>query len=352
MIITVLLGVEKSGKSMLTYAVKSEKFYETYSSTIGVDFSIVKLNESGSEDSKLQIWDTAGSERFRTITESYICNKNSYCFVIDPTQDIQAQITYFSSFLGSKSSIAIGCFCNLIISKLDLLPTVGAELFTVRMAQIEEFKTKLINDYQMKCELVETSAKDKTGIEELKTLLVKQFLENEKSIKAASTKASTTASSTQQQSGQSASVMDYRQMFSGLCAIPDMRVLPQDKAAAIDIFTRELNLADTLEKIQDLLTVAEHYINRHRNPKRDRLFLNPNTKTWQNCIKAARVEGLSILESKVQANDQTVTEDTLVHWHKQSLFAKHRNNSIFKGAFGHTKAQHQIDDLVWELRLR
>ncbi|CAF4252257.1 unnamed protein product, partial [Rotaria sp. Silwood2] len=41
-------------------------FYENYLATIGVDFKIRTINHNG-KTVKLQIWDTAGEERFRTI---------------------------------------------------------------------------------------------------------------------------------------------------------------------------------------------------------------------------------------------------------------------------------------------
>jgi hypothetical protein len=56
------------------------------------------------------------------------------------------------------------------------------------------------------------------------------------------------------------------------------------------------------------------------------------------------------LEDKVANKHPSVTEETLSDWEKQSLFAKHRNNSIFTGAFGKTKAQAKIEDLIWEWR--
>ncbi|CAF3829441.1 unnamed protein product, partial [Rotaria sp. Silwood1] len=44
-------------------------FYESYLATIGVDFKIRKMNHNG-KTVKLQMWDTAGDERFRTITSN------------------------------------------------------------------------------------------------------------------------------------------------------------------------------------------------------------------------------------------------------------------------------------------
>jgi GTPase SAR1 family protein len=42
----------------------------THLTTIGVDFKIKTLNVDGTKI-KMQIWDTAGQDRFKTITETY-----------------------------------------------------------------------------------------------------------------------------------------------------------------------------------------------------------------------------------------------------------------------------------------
>ncbi|KAL2998362.1 hypothetical protein AAZX31_09G095200 [Glycine max] len=61
-----LIGDSSVGKSclLLRFAV------DNYISTIGVDFKIRTVELEG-KIVKLQIWDGAGQERFRTITSSY-----------------------------------------------------------------------------------------------------------------------------------------------------------------------------------------------------------------------------------------------------------------------------------------
>lgn len=46
------------------------RFEENIMPTVGVDFSS-KMIKIGDKKIKLQIWDTAGHEKFRTITKSY-----------------------------------------------------------------------------------------------------------------------------------------------------------------------------------------------------------------------------------------------------------------------------------------
>jgi len=70
----ILIGNSGSGKSSLLSHYISGTFNELYNITIGVDYA-TKLLTLNIEDTiiniKLQIWDTAGQEIFRSITRSY-----------------------------------------------------------------------------------------------------------------------------------------------------------------------------------------------------------------------------------------------------------------------------------------
>ena len=57
--------------------------------TIGMDFSI-KMLESHNGPYKLQLWDTAGQEKFRSIMPSYIRNSRIAVIVYDVTSTFSA----------------------------------------------------------------------------------------------------------------------------------------------------------------------------------------------------------------------------------------------------------------------
>ena len=65
-----LLGDSGVGKSSLLVRFTEDSFTESFIATIGIDFKI-KTIQLQNKKVKLQIWDTAGQEKFRTITSAY-----------------------------------------------------------------------------------------------------------------------------------------------------------------------------------------------------------------------------------------------------------------------------------------
>lgn len=78
----VLVGDINTGKTSIMHRYETGKFYDTLDATVGIDFTIksVKLDD---KIVKLQIWDTAGHENYRTITTSYYRNAMSIIVVYD-----------------------------------------------------------------------------------------------------------------------------------------------------------------------------------------------------------------------------------------------------------------------------
>lgn len=79
-----LAGDHGVGKSSLLLRYADNTFSDQHISTIGVDFKIHMCDVSG-ELIKAQIWDTAGPERFRTITASYYRGANAIAIPYDIT---------------------------------------------------------------------------------------------------------------------------------------------------------------------------------------------------------------------------------------------------------------------------
>jgi small GTP-binding protein len=67
---TIIIGDSGVGKSNLLLRFGSDKFAENYVMTIGINF-MYKVVEVDGARIKLQIWDTAGQDKYKTITQSY-----------------------------------------------------------------------------------------------------------------------------------------------------------------------------------------------------------------------------------------------------------------------------------------
>lgn len=72
----VIVGDSSVGKSCLLLRFADDQFNQNYMTTIGVDFRF-KTVKSNNKTVKLQIWDTAGQQRFRTITNTYYKSNSS-----------------------------------------------------------------------------------------------------------------------------------------------------------------------------------------------------------------------------------------------------------------------------------
>ena len=79
-----LIGDSGVGKSNLLMRYADDAYTDSYISTIGVDFKIRSV-ELDQKVVKLQIWDTAGQDRFRAITSSYYRGAHGILVVYDCT---------------------------------------------------------------------------------------------------------------------------------------------------------------------------------------------------------------------------------------------------------------------------
>ena len=79
---TAVIGDYGVGKTCLINRYVNDKFYMNEMHTLGVDFLIKEVNFK-ENNYKLQIWDTAGQEKFECIVNSYIRDINACILVFD-----------------------------------------------------------------------------------------------------------------------------------------------------------------------------------------------------------------------------------------------------------------------------
>ena len=138
-------------------------------SSIGVDFKTKQI-ELDDHSIKMQIWDTAGHEKFRTITTSYYKSAQAIIILYDITQKssfdhIRNWITEIDKF-GKQGVLKV-----IVGNKLDLENNRKIS---------KEDAENLALKYGLK--LWEVSAKDNTNIEEMFVDTIKTLLEKNSKI--------------------------------------------------------------------------------------------------------------------------------------------------------------------------
>jgi len=81
---TVIVGDSGIGKSSIMIRFAEDKYNFHYISTIGVDFKICTIQYKN-KSIKFQIWDTAGQDRFRTISSTYYRGSHATIICYDIT---------------------------------------------------------------------------------------------------------------------------------------------------------------------------------------------------------------------------------------------------------------------------
>ena len=114
----VIVGDASVGKSNLLLRYTHGQFREEYQLTIGVEFGSSNINIDKNVF-RIQIWDTAGQENFKSITRSYY--KNSACALI--VYDITRRVSFenLSDWIEDcKNSSPKTVFMVLVGNKCDL----------------------------------------------------------------------------------------------------------------------------------------------------------------------------------------------------------------------------------------
>jgi small GTP-binding protein len=79
-----LLGDSSVGKTCFMSRYVDDRFEHTHISTIGLDYRL-KTMKIGNDNIKIQIWDTAGQDRFKSITRTYFKGANGVLLLYDIT---------------------------------------------------------------------------------------------------------------------------------------------------------------------------------------------------------------------------------------------------------------------------
>ena len=79
-----ILGDSNVGKTSLLLKYTDNFFPDSHVATIGIDYKVKPYNINGLEI-KMQLWDTSGQERFRSVTHNFLKNAHGIAYVYDIT---------------------------------------------------------------------------------------------------------------------------------------------------------------------------------------------------------------------------------------------------------------------------
>ena len=80
-----LLGDSSVGKTCFLMRYTDNTFQEMHMSTIGLDYKLKNVQLDDGKIVKIQIWDTAGQDRFRSITKNYYKGAHGIILIYDVT---------------------------------------------------------------------------------------------------------------------------------------------------------------------------------------------------------------------------------------------------------------------------
>ena len=148
----IIVGDASVGKTNITYRFCKGEFINEYQATLGLDY----LSENRTVDNtffKLQLWDTAGSERYRSISKTYY--KNSACALVVYDITRKSSFDNVSGWIEDCKQSGKNIYIILIGNKDDL---------SAREVSNEEGR-ELAEKYDVK--FYETSAVNGHNIEEV-----------------------------------------------------------------------------------------------------------------------------------------------------------------------------------------
>jgi small GTP-binding protein len=128
-----MLGNSAVGKTWLLIRYSQEIEPSSSIATIGIDFKVKFVSIEGSR-LKLQIWDTAGAERFHSLTTSVYRNAHGVVLIYDLTErptfkSIEAWITQIHRHADTNINIVlVGNKCDVAAEEREVSIEEGQEL--------------------------------------------------------------------------------------------------------------------------------------------------------------------------------------------------------------------------------
>ena len=166
-----LLGDSTVGKTCFLLRYTDDTFLDLHMATIGLDYRLKTMILDDHRIVKVQLWDTAGQDKFRAITRNYYKGARGIILIYDDTniksfENIKKWINEIKEEISEKVTIV------LIGNKID---NEGERKISKDQGE------KLASEYGV--QFFETSAKTGQGINESVFYLVQKIVEADPEIK-------------------------------------------------------------------------------------------------------------------------------------------------------------------------
>ncbi|XP_031565805.1 ras-related protein Rab-1C-like [Actinia tenebrosa] len=161
----VLLGEAGVGKTSLFYRIKENTFISNGRNTIGVD-SCSKFLKVNDKQVTLSVWDTAGVERFRTVTKNYY--RGAHACILMFGIDEPGSLQYLTHWTRDANEFCPDAFKFVVANKIDLDCRVSLE------------SMQMFSDSHNCSNVFQISAKTGEGIDGLLDSMAKELLNENK----------------------------------------------------------------------------------------------------------------------------------------------------------------------------
>ena len=116
----VVIGEAGVGKTSIARQFIFNDYSDRYNTTIGVDFSCKTLS-IGDKNIKIQVWDTAGQESFRSIISSYYKDTVGVIIVVySNSEESLETIKYWQQEYNSTQHDNTNVYFMVLINKMDM----------------------------------------------------------------------------------------------------------------------------------------------------------------------------------------------------------------------------------------
>ena len=201
-----IIGDQGIGKTSLIHRYITGEFKES-NQNIGLDFQEKTIQVSPNDKIALIIWDTAGSEKFHSIAQSFFTNCDGIILCFDTTdiktfENLNSWVDYINDYIDIKDNNYDGSTEKNIKKKskdeeeddeeeeeneedkewIDDEQFKPSLVLTGTKSDLRENQVVLMEDIKkftknLKCEYFETSAKNGNGVEDLFFYMAKDLFE-------------------------------------------------------------------------------------------------------------------------------------------------------------------------------